>query len=94
MKPILFLDLLLLETDLLLELGILDDLVQSRRNLRVQHLEISKNPVLELIAEQLVTCVFNRISYQKRLWSRGFAISRFAVFAVRQCNLSVLPPVL
>ena len=30
------------ETDLLLELGILDDLVQSRSNLRVQHLEIYK----------------------------------------------------
>ena len=31
-----------LETDLLLELGIPDDLVQSRSNLRVQHLEMWK----------------------------------------------------
>ena len=35
-KPVLFLGFLLLET---LEVGILDDLVQSRRNLRVQHLK-------------------------------------------------------
>ena len=41
-KPVLFLGFLLLETDRLHELGILDDLVQSRDNLRVQHLEIWK----------------------------------------------------
>ena len=40
-KPVLFLGFLLLETDLL-QLGILDDLVQSRSNLRVQHLEVWK----------------------------------------------------
>ena len=40
-KPVLFLGFLFLETDLLLlELGVLDNLVQSRSNLRVQHLEI------------------------------------------------------
>ena len=41
-KPVRFLGFLFLETDLL-ELGILIDLVQSRSNLRVQHLEIWKN---------------------------------------------------
>ena len=35
-------DFLILEADLLLELGILDDLVQSRGNLRVQNLEVWK----------------------------------------------------
>ena len=39
-KPVLFWGLLLLEADLLLELGILEDLVQSRGDLRVQHLEV------------------------------------------------------
>ena len=39
-KPILFLDFLFLKTDLLLEVRIWDDLVQSRGNSRVQHLEI------------------------------------------------------
>ena len=38
-KPILFLGVLLLEADLLLELGILHDLVQTRGNL-ASHLEI------------------------------------------------------
>ena len=37
-----FLGLLFLEAYLHLELGILDDLVQSRSNLRVQHLEVWK----------------------------------------------------
>ena len=41
-KPVLFLGFLFLEADLLLELGILHDLVQSRGNLRVQHLEVWK----------------------------------------------------
>ena len=41
-KPVLFLGFLFLETDLLLELGILAGLVQSRSNLRVQHLEFWK----------------------------------------------------
>ena len=41
-KPVLFLGFLFLETDLLLELGILDDLVQSRSNLRVQNLKMWK----------------------------------------------------
>ena len=36
-EPVLFLGFQLLEADLLLELGLLDDLVQSRGNLRVQH---------------------------------------------------------
>ena len=35
-KPILFLSFLFLQTDLLVEVGILDDLVQSRSNSRVQ----------------------------------------------------------
>ena len=39
-KPILFLSFLFLESDLLFEVGILDDLVQSRGNLRVQHFKI------------------------------------------------------
>ena len=39
-KPILFLGFLFLETDLLLEVGVLDDLLQSRSDLRVQHFEI------------------------------------------------------
>ena len=38
-KPVLFLGFLFLKTDLLLEPGILNDLVQSRSNLRVQHLK-------------------------------------------------------
>ena len=41
-KPVLLLGFLLLEADLLIELGILDDLVQSRGNLHVQHLEVWK----------------------------------------------------
>ena len=39
-EPILFLSFLFLQTDLLFEVGILDDLVQSRSNSRVQHLKI------------------------------------------------------
>ena len=42
-KPVLFLGFVLLEADLLLELGILDDLLQSRSNLRVQRLEVWKS---------------------------------------------------
>ena len=38
-KPILFLGFLFLQTDLLLEAGILEDPVQSRRDPRVEHLE-------------------------------------------------------
>ena len=41
-KPILFVGFLFLETDLLLELGIADDLVQSRRNSRVPQFKIRK----------------------------------------------------
>ena len=41
-KPVLFSGFLLLVADLLCELGILDDLIQSRGNLRVQHLEVRK----------------------------------------------------
>ena len=41
-KTVLFLGFLFLETDLLLDVGILDDLVQSRSNSRVQHLEIGE----------------------------------------------------
>ena len=41
-KPVLFLGFLFLETDLLLDLGILDDLVQSRSNLRVKYLSVWK----------------------------------------------------
>ena len=41
-ETILFWGFLFIETDLLLELRILDDLVQSRSNLRVQHLEVWK----------------------------------------------------
>ena len=39
-ESILFLSFLFLQTDLFLELGILDDLVQSRGNLRVQHFKV------------------------------------------------------
>ena len=39
-EPIFFLSFLFLQTDLLLEVGILEDLVQSRHNPRVQHLKI------------------------------------------------------
>ena len=49
-KPVLFLGFLLLKTDLLLELGILDDLVQSRGNLRVQRLKFLENSFKQLIA--------------------------------------------
>ena len=42
MKRVLFQGFLFLETDLLLELGILDDLVQSRSNLLVKHLNVWK----------------------------------------------------
>ena len=53
-KPILFLSFLFLQTDLFLEVGILDDLVQSRRNPRVQHLKNSRNEYnLELRAMTL-----------------------------------------
>ena len=41
-KPVLFLRVLLLETVVLLELGILSDLVKNRSDLRVQHLEVWK----------------------------------------------------
>ena len=40
LKPVLLLGFLFLETDLLLEVGILDDPVQSRSDFRVQHFEI------------------------------------------------------
>ena len=49
-KPILFLSFLFLKTDLLLEVGMLHDLVQSRSNLRVQHFEKSGNSFQKLIA--------------------------------------------
>ena len=39
-EPIFFLSFLFLQTDLLLEAGTLDDLDQSRRKLRIQHLKI------------------------------------------------------
>ena len=39
-KQIFFLSFLFLQTDLFLEVGILDDLVQSRRNPRIQHLKV------------------------------------------------------
>ena len=39
-EPILFLSFLFLQTDLFLEVGILDDLVQSGRNPRIQHVKI------------------------------------------------------
>ena len=42
LKPILFLGFLLPDADFLLELGTLDDLLQSRSNIRVQHLEVWK----------------------------------------------------
>ena len=40
--PIIFLSFLFLQTDLFLEEGILDDLVQSRRNPRIQHLKVQE----------------------------------------------------
>ena len=39
-KPVLFLGFLFLETDLLLEVGVLSDLIQSRGDLRVRHFKI------------------------------------------------------
>ena len=39
-EPVLFLGFLFLQTDLFLAVGILDDLVQSGRNSRIQHLKI------------------------------------------------------
>ena len=39
-EPIFFLSSPFLQTDIFLEAGILNDLVQSRRNPRVQHLKI------------------------------------------------------
>ena len=45
-EPILFLSFLFLETDLLLEVGILNDLAQSRSNPCVQHFKISL-PLIE-----------------------------------------------
>ena len=50
-KPILFLSILFLKTDLLLHVGILDDLVQSWSDLRVQHFENSGNYCQQLIAK-------------------------------------------
>ena len=41
-EPIFFLSFLFLQTDLSLEAGALDDLVQSRRNPRIQHLKIQE----------------------------------------------------
>ena len=41
-EPIFFLSFLFLQTDLLLEVGILDDLFQSRINPRIQHLKIQE----------------------------------------------------
>ena len=49
-EPVLLLGILLLEADLLLELGILDDLVQSRSIVRVQHFQNRENSFLQLIA--------------------------------------------
>ena len=49
-EPTLLLGFLLLETDLLLEVGILDDLEQSRSNLRVEHLKSLENSFQQLIA--------------------------------------------
>ena len=48
-KLVLFLSFLFLQIDLFLEVGILDDLVQSRRNPRIQHLKVPEmeyNPEL------------------------------------------------
>ena len=69
---IVFLGFLLLQTDFLREVRILDDLVQSRRNLRVQHFK--NREILNLIhwieihdipsegkSEQELTCVLNHI---------------------------------
>ena len=42
-EPILFVSFLFLETDLFLEVGILDDLVQSRSNSRIQQSQNSGN---------------------------------------------------
>ena len=53
--------LLLLEIDFLLELGILDDLVQSRGNLRVQHLRSSENIVCKL-REDFNSCKESTVS--------------------------------
>ena len=40
---IFFLSFLFLQTDLFLEVGVLDDVVHSRRNPRIQHLKNSEN---------------------------------------------------
>ena len=39
-EPVLFLSFMFLQTDLFLEVGILDDLVLSRRNPRIQYLKV------------------------------------------------------
>ena len=49
-KPVLLLSFLFLRTDLLLEVGILDDLVQSRSNRHVQHFKNSVISCPHLIA--------------------------------------------
>ena len=49
-KPVICLGSLFLQTDLFLEIGILDDLIQSRSNPRVQAFQNSGNPHHPLIA--------------------------------------------
>ena len=54
-KQILFGCFLFLQTDLLLEVGILDDLIQSRNNSRVQRFKI-----LEILTLELSAMILNR----------------------------------
>ena len=46
-EPIFFLSFLFLQTDFLLEVRILDDLVQSRRNPRIQHLKFRETSITQ-----------------------------------------------
>ena len=60
-EPILFLSFLFLQTDLFLEVGIPDDLVQRRCNSHVQHLKIQENEYNpELIAKVFLNHPPNR----------------------------------
>ena len=56
-EPIFFLSFLLLQTDLFLQVGILDDLVQSRNNSRVQQFKIRE---MSVPLNQLSEMILNR----------------------------------
>ena len=56
-EPILFVGFLFLQTDLLLEVGILDDLIQSRSNSCVQHFKIR-----EILSPKLIAILIHPLS--------------------------------